>query len=278
MRNLLQLLWKNNFLILFVLLEILCLYMIVQNQYYQRAVFINSSNNVVGNVLSKINSVKQYLFLTQKNTELQHQNAKLLASDSTSKFSLTTLKDTSHNKDLIQQYTYTVAKVINNSVHHSNNYLTLDKGSLNGIQRDMGVVGPLGVVGVVKEVSPHFCTVLSLLHIEWKINGKLKKSGEFGPVAWNGKPLYANLEEIPTSARITKGDTIVTTSFSTIFPEGIHLGYITSSKIEPAKSTLSIEMKLATNFYSVGEVYIITNRLKTEQKELEHKTDSTHVD
>lgn len=278
MRNLIQLLWKNNYLILFLLLLFFCLYIVFKTQYYQQAVFINSSNTVVGNVLAKVNSVEQYLSLVEKNENIHRQNVELLLRDSISKFYTKTNSDTTQNSELIQQYVYTIAKVINNSVHRSNNYITLNRGSINGIERDMGVAGPNGVVGVVKDVSPHFCTVLSLLHKDWKLNGKLKKSGEFGPVVWDGKPLYATLTEIPTSSKIAKGDTVVTTSFSTIFPEGIHLGYVTGNVTVGSGGTLSVEMKLATNFYTLSEVYVITNRLKAEQKQLEFKTDSTNAD
>lgn len=276
MRNLFQLLWKNNFLILFLLLEIFCLYVIIQNQFYQRAVVINSSNSVVAKGLGYINNVEQYIYLKKNNDLLLSELEVYRNADMRSYYDIRFIKSNVNDTIYKRQYTYTSAKVINNSVNKAANYLTLDKGLLQGIKRDMGVISAAGVVGVVKEVSANYATAISLLHKDSKINGKLKRTGEFGPIIWDGKPAYAYLREIPTSAKFNKGDTIITTSFSSIFPEGIMIGTIESAEIASGENSYSIKIKLATNFHSVSHVLIIDNKFKEEQKTLELKTDSVN--
>ncbi|MBK8845187.1 MAG: rod shape-determining protein MreC [Bacteroidetes bacterium] len=276
MRNLFQLLWKNNFLILFLLLEIFCLYVIVQNQFYQRAVVVNSSNSVVAKGLGYVSNVQQYLYLKKNNDLLLSELEIYRNADMRSFYDVRFIKSEANDTMYKRQYTYTSARVINNSVNKVANYITLDKGSMHGIKRDMGVIGAAGVVGVVKEVSKNYATAISLLHKDSKINGKLKRTGEFGPVLWDGQPAYAYLREIPTSARFNKGDTVITTSFSSIFPEGIMIGTIESAEIPSGEESYSIKIKLATNFHSVSHVLVIDNKFKEEQKSLEFKTDSVN--
>ena len=248
--------------------------MIVDEQKYHQAAVFNSANSTVATVLASVNQVKEYLALRQNNILLATENAKLRALDSTTFFDLSTKRFNFSDTTYAVQYTYTVAKVVNNSVNNRNNFLTLDKGLANGIKPDMGVICAGGAVGVVKDVSEHFCTVQSILHSKTKASVCLT-NGFYGPLTWDGShPQFATLSEIPANLKVNKGDTVLTTSFSTIFPEGVMIGKVSKVVAGTAGDFLKITVQLSTNFSNLSYVYIINNKFKLEQKSLEIKTDS----
>jgi rod shape-determining protein MreC len=273
MRNLVVLIWKNYFFVMFLLLETICVYLIVQNNKFQRASFVNSSNNVSASVLSTAENVQQYFYLKSENERLAKENAELHSHDMLS-FSILVndqyiVNDTTYR----QKYTYTSAKVVGNSTNMRNNYLTLDKGAKQGITNKMGVITSTGVVGLVEHVSENFCTVKSLLHSNTIINSKLKKDGSFGPLDWDGESFeYATLNDIPTHVRLLKGDTVVTSQYTKMFPENIMVGTVDSYYKEGTKPFYTVKVKLSTDFKKLTHVYIVDNKLRQEQEELEAKT------
>lgn len=274
MRNLFLLLWKYNFLLLFLLLQGLSFYLIVDEQKFHQAAVLNSSNATIAQVLETVNQVKKYLALSENNELLAAENAKLKALDSTKFFDLRTQQFTFKDTVYALQYTYTVAGVVNNSISKRNNFLTLDKGSANGITPDMGVICAGGVVGVVKDVSEHYCTVQSILHSKTKASVRLK-SGFYGPLTWDGSnPQIAMLGDIPANVKVNKGDTVITTSFSTLYPEGVMVGKVEKAEASTAGDVLKITVRLSTNFSNLSYVYIVNNKFKLEQQNLEAKTDS----
>jgi len=274
MRNFILIIRKYNFFILFLLLQGLCIYLLVRNTTYQKEKVISTSNAFVGRVYTAYSDVADYLKLGVTNKALSEENARLRKADSASfydtSFRIIRMKD-SLNK---QQYEYITARVINNSVSRINNYITLDKGSLQGIQPDMGVISSNGVVGYVKDVSPHFSTVVSLLHSGFKVSSIIKKNGYFGSTVWNGvSPRYANLLDIPIHAKISIGDTIVTSTYSGIFPRGIMVGKI--HQIGTAgESFKEIKMLLSTDFQNLSYVYVVRNIMKAEIDTLETKLEA----
>jgi rod shape-determining protein MreC len=274
MRNLIQLLWNNNFFLLFVLLQGVCFYLIVDEQKFHKATVLNSANASVARIMTTVNEAKDYLSLRENNELLATENARLKMLDSTKFFELGTqhftLKDTAY----AIQYTYTVAKVVNNNFNKRNNFLTLNKGLANGITPDMGVISASGVVGVVKDVSEHYATVQSILHSKTKASVRLK-NGFYGPLTWDGTdPKFATLSDISANVPVHKGDTVITTSFSTIFPEGIMVGRVEKVEANPGGDYLKILVRLSTNFNNLSFVYIVNNKFKIEQQKLEAKTDS----
>lgn len=274
MRNLFLLLWKYNFLLLFILLQSISFYLIVDEQKYHQAAVLNSANATVAKVLETVNQVKKYLALSENNELLAIENAKLKALDSTKFFDLRTQQFTFKDTTYALQYTYTVAGVVNNSVSKRNNFLTLDKGSVNGIKPDMGVICAGGVVGVVKDVSEHYSTVQSILHSKTKASVRLK-SGFYGPLTWDGvNQQIATLGDIPANVKVVKGDTVITTSFSTLYPEGVMVGRVEKVEASTAGDVLKITVRLSTNFSNLSYVYIVNNKFKIEQQNLEAKTDS----
>ena len=271
MRNFFLLIRKYNFFIVFLLLEVVSGILLVRNSTYQRAAVISTSNELVGKIYTAYSNVTDYLVLGETNRILSAENARLRRADSVSfydpSFRVLRVNDTIG----LQQYEYISARVVNNSVSRVNNYITLDKGSLQGIQPEMAVMGSNGVVGIVKDVSEHFSTVISILHSSTKISSKIKKNNYFGSSVWDGEnPKIAKLLDIPSHAQVKVGDTIVTSTYSGIFPRDILVGVVSEIGTS-GESFKEIKLKLATDFQKLSYVYVIRNLLKSERDTIEAK-------
>ncbi|MES2141065.1 MAG: rod shape-determining protein MreC [Bacteroidota bacterium] len=275
MRNLITFIWKNYFFFLFLSIEVLCIYLIVQNNYFQKASFVNSSNRVSANILKTSADVEEYFFLKSENEKLAKENAEL-RSRSLVSFSLLENNQYFVNDTAFRQkYSYISTKVVNNSTNRRNNYLTLDKGSKQGIKNNMAVITSTGVVGQIKDVSENFCTVMSLLNSKTTISSKIKKDGSYGPLTWEGEDFaFATLHDIPTHVRLTKGDTIVTSAYSLTFPENILIGTVESFERKSGEYFYTVKVKLSTEFKKLSHVYIVTNMMKKEQEELENRSET----
>ncbi len=273
MRLLFLLLWKNNFTLLFVLLLSFCFYLMVQNSKFQQASILNASNTVAANTMQAVNYVKEYINLKSNNAQLARENAALYNMLRESRYGSAANIDTVKDTVFVQQYTYMTARVVNNSVNKRNNYLTLDKGSMHGVKPGDPVISSQGIVGKVKQVSPHFCTVMSVLHKDTRVSAKFKKNEFFGSLVWDGEdPSYATLKEIDKTVPVKKGDTIVTTSFS-FYPSGIMVGTVVESEVESGSNFHHIKVKLSASFLNLSHVYIIDHLLKNEQLGLEEATE-----
>ncbi len=270
MINLFRFLWKHINFIFFLLFEIFCVYLIVSNNSFQKARFVSSSNYVAGNIYSTITSIREYFYLKETNEALALENARLhnitrdvFARNSTQVY---LVKDSVFK----QQYQYINAKITNNSVNKRNNYLTLNRGSSSGIGPEMAVISSNGIVGITKDVSENFTSVLSVLNKNAKISAKIKKNNYFGSLSWDGRDYRLGIFiDIPTHVNITVGDTIVTNAFSDIFPENILIGKIESFDIKPGDNFFTIIVRFSTNFKNVTHVYVVTNIMKEERKKLE---------
>ncbi|MFM8432940.1 MAG: rod shape-determining protein MreC [Bacteroidota bacterium] len=270
MRNLLQFLWRYNFFIFFLLLEVLCLYLIVQNNNYHRARFFNSTNALAVKVNSVVSAVAEYINLKATNEALARQNAALKSILPDAYYVDSALAKTFNDTVYKQQYRFMVAKVVNNSINRRSNYLTLDRGSLQGVKPEMGVICADGIVGIVKDVSEHYCSVISFLHKDTRISARVQKNGFIGSMVWEGyDPASGSLMDIAKHVKLAVGDTIVTSSFSTIFPEGIMIGKIQKLDPKTGVNFQDVDVDLSTKFGSLTHVYLIDNVLKSEQKKLE---------
>ena len=275
MRNLILFIWKHYFVFLFLLLETLCVYLVVQNNNFQRASFVNSSNQVSASVLSTAEYIQQYFYLKSENERLAKENAELHSHDLLSFSVLVNDQYTVNDTLYRQKYTFTSAKVVNNSTNRRNNFLTLDKGTKQGIKKDMAVITGNGVVGKVKDVSENFCTVMSVLHSKTIINAKVKKDGSFGPLTWDGVDFsIVTLNDIPTHVKLLKGDTITTGADSKIFPENILIGTVESFVQKSGEYFFTVKVKLLTDFKKLTHVYIVNNKMKDEQEELEKQSEA----
>lgn len=217
-----------------------------------------------------VSSVTEYINLRSANEALARENASLKTLlpdvfyiDSALR---NTIADTIHK----QQYTFMTAKVISNSVNRRNNYLTLNKGSRHGVRPEMGVICSDGIVGIVKDVSDHYSSVLSFLHKDSRISARIQKSGYIGSMVWQGyDELHGTLKDIAKHVVVRKGDTIVTSSFSAIFPEGIMIGTVEEVEQSSGGNFQDIRIRLSTPFARLSSVYIVNNMLKDEQRALE---------
>lgn len=268
---------KNSFVFLFLFLQFIAFVLLVKNNNYQNSKFFNSSNFLIGNLYASVNNINDYFNLKEVNTQLAEENAKLKA-QSISSFtkifgSTVEVNDTVY----LQKYQYISARVINNSTNKRANYLTLDKGALNGIKADMGVISPNGVIGIVKNVSENFCSVISVLHEKNKVSAKIKNSEYFGSLTWElGDYRSAKLMHIPNHVKLHVGDTIVTSGYSSVYPEGILIGTIDEFELPEGNNFYEIKVKFTVDYQRLSHVFIVKYKQKEEQKKLEALTEEEH--
>ncbi|HBF88292.1 MAG TPA: rod shape-determining protein MreC [Bacteroidales bacterium] len=277
MRSLLRLILRYHNILIFLILEIFAFILIVQNNKYQRASFFNSSNYAIGVMYGALNSISEYFNLKEINNQLAIENAaykNMLANSFIFYNENFQLENDTLTK---RKYSYLNAKIINNSVNRQTNFLTIDKGYKNGVEPDMGVVSPNGVVGVVKNVSENFSTVISVLNINLRISAKIKKNNYFGSLQWDGSNWQkAMLNEIPSHVDVKKGDTLVTSEFSGVFPSDILVGIVDEVNSVDGSNFFEISINLSTDFKNVSQVYVVNNLLHKEIKELEKEKEEVN--
>ncbi len=269
MKNLIRFFIRFHFAIFFIIFEFISLSLVFQYNHYQKAKGVSLVQNISGYYHSKVFSITEYLNLRETNQQLAKENVRLnniLQQAYRADDIFFYKQDDTLNK---QRYYLTSAKVINNSVNKKHNFITLNKGSEHGLAQDMAVISGDGVVGVIYDVSKYYATVISLLNTNLKISAKLKKNDYFGSLVWEGKDYrHATLNEIPYHVAIERGDTIVTSSYSAIFPEGVLIGTIEDFKIKGG-NFYEIIVALSTDFKHLTYVSAVSNLKKEEQKELE---------
>jgi len=278
MRNLLNFLIKYNYWFVFLLLETASLVMLFRFNNYQQSVYFTSANAISGKVYEISGGITSYFYLKSANETLLERNT-ILERQLT--FLRNALKD--RNVDSLEinrlaelssnQYKTIPAHVINNSLNLVNNYLTLDKGKSDGILPEMGVIGEEGVVGIVYMASEHYSVVISVLNSKSNISCKIKNSDYFGYLKWeHGDSRYAYLKDLPRHAEFNLGDTIITSGYSTVFPEGVMVGTVDDMADSNDGLSYLLKVKLATNFGKISNVRVITDVQRIEQEELELKT------
>ncbi|WP_346855061.1 rod shape-determining protein MreC [uncultured Draconibacterium sp.] len=272
MRSLLRFLVKNYGFLLFLFLEVVSLVLVFNYNSFQKSKYLNSSNFVSAGLYSTINSVSQYFDLARVNKHLAEENARLRTHLQIGISSADIDSDTL-GYGLIEADTtfrFTPARVINNSVNKQQNYITLNKGRKDGIKPDQGILSPQGIVGVITAVSESYSTGLSLLNPRWSVSAKLKKSGFYGSLSWNGEDYQMlDLLEIPFHVKLDVGDTIVTSGYSSIFPEGLLIGVVDEFTQPEGENYYDIKVRLSTNFKSIRYVEVIENLKKDELENLE---------
>lgn len=275
MNNLLNFLIKYSVVFLFLLLEVISFSLIVNNQEYQKNVFLTSSNAVVSSFYEVSNTVVEFFKLRAANDNLSDENTALKNQIVKLQAEVMALKP--HAKDSVHfqlppelEYEFISAKVINGSTNKLQNYITLNKGSRDGIRPDMGVIGDEGVVGIVKTVNTKYSVVIPVLNEKIRINCKFKKNNYTGPLQWDGLDYrYANLNDIARHVELSLGDTLVTSGYASNFPEGVPVGLIEDFKISPSDSYYRIKVKLAVNFRTISHVKVIKYMNYGEQKAVE---------
>jgi len=270
MRNILVFIIRYHFLLLFLLFEFFSISLLVNSTYYQSSAILKAGSRVTGRFYTSVSNTTDYLKLKTTNEHLAQENALLrqmkgvsfLRNDTNSFW----VNDTLYR----QQYKYIVSKVVLNTVGKRNNYIMLDKGSNSGIQKDMAVITSKGIVGTVVNVSENFSWVMSLLNKHTRISGRIIKNGQMGTIVWNGVDhLYGTLTDIPAHVKIAKGDTIMSSGFSYIFPEGLMIGTISDFRVEQGDHFYTIPFRFSVDFNALQYVYVVKNLMKNEQETLE---------
>ncbi len=270
MRNLLNFLAKYNNLIIFLILEGIAFYLLSTDNNYHNTRIVKGVRGITRGIEQRISNARSYFSLREINQELASENVLLK----------NTLEKLTKKEDQLffsvsdsvyqQQYRFSTAKVIDNSVSRQKNFFTINKGEKQGLSVDMAVTSGEGVAGVIVGCSDNYSVVMSLLNLDFRLSTRIRSNGYFGSLSWNGRDCrHAVLSEIPQHVSVSIGDTIETTGFSAVFPEGIIVGTVSNFE-KPGGDFYMIDVALGTDFRRLHFVNVIGNLMKTEQIELEN--------
>jgi rod shape-determining protein MreC len=271
MERLILFLYQYRAFFTFFALELFCAWLIVEHNRYQGAQFFNSSNSVVANLNNFSQGIRNYFLLSDVNSTLAEENAELRRQLEQDKQVLQ-LMDSVHIADsaMINRFDFISAKVVNNQVDRFTNFITISKGEQDGIQPGMAVISPEGAVGKVKIVSDHFSVVTSLLNIDVMTSAMLKRTGHFGTVQWDGKtPEEISFLYIPRHVLPVAGDTVVTSGYNAVFPQGIMIGTISEFSLSEEALFYNIKIRLSQDFRKLAFVTVVKSQLKHEQDSIE---------
>lgn len=275
MERLFQFLYRYRALILFLFLEYLAFVLIKNRTIYQQTRIVQSSNEISGAINSRTSRLLEYLNLKRQNRELRQENANLR--DLLARRGNVPQQGyrTDRPPEVLQQYYFVPAQVINNSTNRFHNYLTINKGSLHGIKPDMAVITSNGIVGKVESVSTNFSTVISVLHTGYYVAAKISPAEIQCTIKWNAES--SKLSEVlyvPRHLKVVPGDTLVTSGFNAIFPAEIPVGTLSEVILTENATFYDLKVELFTNFNALKNVYVIGNRLREERLEVEELSET----
>ena len=269
MYNLRRFILKHHFVILFILLEVISILLLANSQRYHRNRMVNTTNDVVGKIYEWSSEVGNYFRLNTANEQLAEENAMLRQRLSVVYDIDTSTYDISEGDTL---YKYIPAQVVNNSTNQANNYIIINKGKIDGIERDMSVISTDGIVGVVTDVSRHYASVMSLLHSKSVVGVRIKQSQELASLKWGTNNYrYGMVEDIPTHILLQQGDTILTSSHSFIFPADLMVGTVEEFYPTAVDALNRAKIRFATDFATLRHVYVIKDLHKPELDSLKAK-------
>lgn len=249
----------------FLILELICAWLIIGNNPYQGARFFNSSNGLVAALNNVSHGVREYFLLRQINSTLADENAQLRSRlEALNQMTYITVEPSMKDSAVIHQFDFVSAKVVSNTVNRFTNFLTINKGSEHGIKPGMAVISPLGAVGKVRTVSRHYSVVTSILHVDVQVSAILKRTGHFGTIQWDGvNPEYVKFKFIPRHVEPVTGDSVLTSGYNAIFPEGIMIGQI-AEVTRTDELFYDLKVKLSQDFRKLSYVEVVRNALKDE--------------
>lgn len=260
MYNLIRFLKKYNYIILFLILEVICILMITHNLPYQKRKLTNFGNNISGKIYKTTTNWSNYFHLKDENQLITDYNASLMSmlyqqnSDSLLEY---------ENKT--SDYKFIPANVINNSIHRNNNYLLIDKGKNDGLNENMGVVCENGIVGKIVNVSDNYASVISMLHPYTIVSARFKDNQHLANVCWNTHDYrYGIVKDIPLHLQLNKGDTLVTSGFSNVYPQDFLIGTIEEMIESESKDFNTAKIRFSTNFSTLRHVFVIENLNQNE--------------
>jgi len=271
MRNLLNFLLKYNNLIVFLILEGIAFYWLAAGNSYHNSRMVKGTQGVTRSMEERLSNIRYFLNLREVNENLASENNALRnrLEQFTSQDNVRFISVS--DSQFIQQYQYTSARVINNSVNKQKNFFTVNKGNRQGIKVDMAVADGKNVAGVIVSCSENFSIAISLLNLDFRLSARIKSNGYFGSLNWDGRNyMHAVLNEIPQHINVAIGDTIETTGYSAIFPEGMLVGKVSDLK-KSGSDFYKITIELFTDFRNLQYVDVIGNLKRTEQLGLENQ-------
>ncbi|MDP9041019.1 MAG: rod shape-determining protein MreC [Bacteroidota bacterium] len=279
MRNVILFIRKYSNFLLFLLLQITSLSFLFRYNKYHEAAFMNIAGELTGNINQRYSIVEYYFRLKKINEQLAAENTRLnqLLKENyekpggDEKMVLDTIQSDSIRQ--IRKYTWQAAKVVGGTVNTQVNFITIHRGLIQGVKPNMGVMSPQGIVGTVVNASDNYASVMTLLHRQYKVVVKLKNGGERGTVEWDGvNPMFVKLKDIPKSAKLQIGDSVVTSPTSSLFPGNLMVGTIAEIIDDKSSNFYLLKVKPSTNFFNIEYVYVIANGQLFEQKRLEDST------
>jgi rod shape-determining protein MreC len=264
MRNLFRFLLKQNFVLLFMLLGALSMWLLTKSHTYHRAAIINTTSNFTGGILAFGSSIGDYFRLKETNKQLAEQNARL----EEKLYYYERLDDSLLIKPVDSiGFEYITARVVSNTVHLRNNYIVINKGRKHGIEKEMGLVSPSGIAGIVIGVSENYATALSVLHTHARLSIKFSNNNQLANLVWPGTDYKMGMvEDIPTHLNPVPGDTLVTSGHSFIFPEGVMVGTVVEYFEQEGRGLNEASLRFSTDFNKLTHVYVVSNK---SQKEIE---------
>lgn len=274
MRNLLEFLAKYNHWFVFLILEVVSMVLLFQYNSYQGSAWFSSANAVTGKLYEWDANVETFFSLTKVNQELTQRNAYLEQEVQKLSDSLVSVtKDSSiYHRDqfaLLRNYRLIPAKVVANSIDKPGNLMTIDKGSADGIHKDMGVISGTGVVGIVYLVAEHYAIVIPVLNTKSNISCMIQNRGYFGYLHWKGGVSdLAYLEEVPRHAHFKLGDYVVTSGYSAVFPPGVRVGRILHVFNSADGLSYRVQLRLSTDFARLRDVCVIDDTAMKERLEI----------
>ncbi len=270
MRNLLIFITRYNAFFLFIIFEVASLVIYIKYNAFQKATFLNSANTVTGNIYERVNGFYDYLSLDKVNDSLARENAKLRNQLKGSFYIDTIAKHKINDTVFKQQYEYIAARVINNSTNRSYNYITINRGSMDGVNVGMGVICSAGIVGKVVNVSQHMSIVQSMLNRYTRFSVMLARNHEIGSAEW-GDDFDTHkglLVDVNTNAQPKLGESVITSGYS-LFPEGIMVGRVSNLHPKAGSISLSMEFAFSVDYSKLEYVEVVNNKYQNEQDNLE---------
>ena len=276
MLNIFRFIAKYSTFLLFIILQACALYLLFNNNSFQQSALFSSSNRINGFLFTAEESVTQYFHLRDNNDALLKQNCELELKIARLQSALLQYTDTSGIALLrmkeSEEFSLIRGRVIKNSVSHLLNFVTLNIGKLDGVLPEMGVANAQGIVGVVSKVSDNYSVVIPVLNPQIRFSCKLKKLNASGSLVWDGADRrFAYLEEIPPYVTVSKGDTVVTSGFSAIFPEGIMVGTVEEYDVGDDANFLKLKIRLSTKFDALSNIRVIRYKHREELKKVEEE-------
>ena len=277
MKNIIGFIRQNFTFFTFLILQIVSLVMLSSYSKSHQTFFGGMTNQVIGDINTRYNNWSYFFRLKKTNTLLAAENVALrnqlaqnfIPFDTTKKLGTLILRKDSLEKT--RKFYYYPAKVVGNTFTLQKNYITIERGGLQGVEKEMAAISPDGsIVGIVIEVNDNYSKIMSLLHRNSKVSAMLKRDKVAGTVEWDGSdPDILTLKNISKSAAPKIGDSVLTSPYSASFPAQLMLGSVTKVLVDPSSNFLTLELKSATNFYNLEFIYLVENKRMNEQLEVE---------